>query len=171
MIQYGYLADHMHMCEEIALYSYNEWPLESQIDEELNSAKDVAEMFRKDYANGRGNVLDSAIVAFIDNESKEKEKEFAGIVVLTDCDLKSKRNEILYTPWVCNLFVKEKFRNRGIAKELVNRCCEMAKNLGFTCIYLWAKFENVSLYEILGFEHVEKIFHIHQDIYIMLKPL
>jgi predicted N-acetyltransferase YhbS len=164
MIEYGFLADHLEFIEEISEFSYQEWPLESQIDESLFSVQDVCKMFREEYAQGRGEILNSAIVAY-------SKSEFVGIVIMTDSDIKSKKDQFKYSPWIANLFVKESFRKRKVGRELVEKCCQMAKKLGYSKVYLWTKKETQNWYELQGFKYVEELFHIHQIIVIMSKEI
>ena len=58
--------------------------------------------------------------------------------------------EYSFTPFVGFVFVDEKFRGRRLSEKLVNRGCEIAREQGFTKIYLLSG--EKGLYEKYGFE-------------------
>ncbi len=55
-----------------------------------------------------------------------------------------------FTPYVANIYVKEKYRNNGYSKILINDAIEKTKSLGFTKLYLHSHHEN--FYEKYGFK-------------------
>ena len=54
-----------------------------------------------------------------------------------------------FTPWLASLYVREDYRNRGIAKELMQHCQTLALELGFSSLYLRTEHAD-GYYEKLG---------------------
>ncbi len=59
-----------------------------------------------------------------------------------------------YTPWLASLYVLPEYRNRGIARILMDRCADAARDLGFKDLYLRTEHAD-KYYESLGWERVE----------------
>lgn len=59
-------------------------------------------------------------------------------------------------PWLANLFVDEEYRNKGVARKLLEEVKETAKKvITFETIYLYT--EHVGLYEKFGWTYVSEI--------------
>lgn len=59
-------------------------------------------------------------------------------------------------PWLANLYVDEKYRNKGVAKILLKKINEIAKSeLEFNELYLFTT--HVGLYEKFGWEYVSEL--------------
>ena len=61
------------------------------------------------------------------------------------------------TPWICNVFVHEGARGRGLATLLCEHIAGHAKELGFAELFLATSLENNSLYHGLGFSEVHRV--------------
>jgi hypothetical protein len=72
-IHYGYLADHLDMCEEIGKLSFEEWPSEI-VFEGYKTAEALIESFRNDFRNGRGNQVETGFVAYTIMEDPPQKK-------------------------------------------------------------------------------------------------
>ncbi len=66
-----------------------------------------------------------------------------GTVSLFSNDLKER---IDLTPWLGSLYVRTDYRNRGIAKQLIEKVIETSKRLGYDTLFL--RTENASGYYI-----------------------
>lgn len=64
-------------------------------------------------------------------------------------------------PWLVNVYVDEKYRGRGICKELMNTVRENARKLNLDELYLYTK--HVGLYEKYGWEFVEEVQTFRED--------
>ena len=60
-------------------------------------------------------------------------------------------------PWLCALYVEEKYRRRGIGAMLVEKCKEETKKAGFPALYLCT--DHVGYYERFGFEYIGDGYH------------
>ena len=59
-------------------------------------------------------------------------------------------------PWLANLYVDEEYRNKGIARILLEKASELAKTaVGFDELYLFTK--HIGLYEKFGWEYISEI--------------
>lgn len=79
--------------------------------------------------------------------------EIVGMYQFSYSDL-STRPDIY--PWLCNVYIDEKYRSRGYGKVLMNSVQENArKNLNFGEIYLFTK--HVDFYEKFGWKYTGNI--------------
>lgn len=60
-----------------------------------------------------------------------------------------------FTPYVANIFVKEKYRGNGYGKILINDAIKKTKQLGYDKLYLHSHHEN--FYEKYGFRLIKKV--------------
>lgn len=59
-------------------------------------------------------------------------------------------------PWLANLYVNEEYRNKGIARILIEKINEIAKtSLDFNELYLFTK--HIGLYEKFGWEYLSEL--------------
>lgn len=75
-----------------------------------------------------------------------------GTVSLFENDLKERSD---LTPWLGALYIKEEYRNRGIAKELISEISLIAKSLGYDRIYLRSEHTS-EYYRKLGWQSIYK---------------
>ena len=61
-------------------------------------------------------------------------------------------------PWFACLFVEEKYRNKGIAKKLMDHALNECKNKGFETVYLSTDLEN--FYEKSGWNYYAKGYNV-----------
>ena len=92
------------------------------------------------------NKLPQTFVALIDGEP-------AGMYQLSMSDDLNSRPDLY--PWLINVYVDEKFRERNVARELMNTVKENAKELGLTELYLYTK--HIGLYEKFGWKFIEEV--------------
>jgi GNAT superfamily N-acetyltransferase len=56
-----------------------------------------------------------------------------------------------FSPWLNSVYVKPKYRGRGIGTQLVHHALELSKQLGVEVLYLETR-DRQSLYSRIGFE-------------------
>lgn len=95
------------------------------------------------------------------------EGELIGSAALIEQDMKTRPD--LY-PWLAAVYVKERFRNRGIASALIARCEAEAVQSGVTTCYLFTEFA-ANLYEKLGWRHMESCEYKGARVNIMSKEI
>ncbi len=64
-------------------------------------------------------------------------------------------------PWLCALYINEAFRGKHLAKLLIEKTIEDAKNLNFSHIYLCSDIEK--FYEKFGFHYLATGYQITGD--------
>lgn len=79
-------------------------------------------------------------------------EQIVGTVSLWRCDLQSRQDLF---PWLGGLYIDEKYRNQGIAKQLIEHVCKVASNLGYTELFLFTSLEN--FYEKLDWKYLTNI--------------
>ena len=112
------LIDNKECIFEVADWLYKEFVQNIRNDIDLNF------LIRALY-NRRKDSIPITLIAVEDNIC-------LGTITLFENDLKTMQ----LTPWLGALYVKEKYRGRGIAKELMNELELITKGLGFKELYL-----------------------------------
>lgn len=95
------------------------------------------------------------------------EGELIGSAALIESDMKTRPD--LY-PWLAAVYVKEHFRNRGIASALIARCETEAAQSEVTTWYLFTEFAS-DLYKKLGWHHFERCDYKGATVDIMSKDI
>lgn len=120
---------------EIARMIYEEF-----VDKEVMDYNHVVQKISYTY------IKKTPVTIFIENK-----EECIGTISIVDNDLKSRK---MYQPWIASLYIKRKYRNRGIGRELLNYSLEHVKKLGYSNVYL--KTETAyNYYQKLGWRFVE----------------
>ena len=91
--------------------------------------------------------------------------EFVGSAALVEQDLDTHKD---LGPWLSAVFVKESWRNQGVASLLVERCEAEAKKAGVGKIYLSTEFAS-GLYKKLGWEFVERCVYRGVELDVMCR--
>lgn len=100
---------------------------------------------REYYANAVPCGMHHALVASCDDE----ECGCGGVCLSSE--LPSPDNPSGRCAYLMNIYVREKFRNNGIAHHIVSKLIDIAKGLGCEKIYLETTAEGKPVYESLGF--------------------
>ena len=147
------LADRKEFIWELAELHQLEW---RHLDPSLTLEKRADEISK---AAGRNGIPSIFIAAF--------KNKLIGSAALVKHDLKSKPN--LY-PCLAAVYVKEKFRNQGIASALIAKCEYEASQSGYDVWYLSTEFAS-KLYEKLGWKHLEQYEYNRVILNIMSKRI
>lgn len=129
------LAERQEFLEIVSEWIYNEW-------EKSKGQKLEDSIYRSKHSINKEDIP-QMYVAISDNVP-------VGVVSLWRNDLTSRQD--LY-PWLATLLVRDKYRNMGIGKMLQEKCIEVARNLGYTNLYLIT--DHDSYYEKNGWEFLE----------------
>lgn len=130
------LADVPQWVEEVSYCQYKEWGIAK--GDTLDGV-----IYRTKHAMVKTDIAQTFVATYQD--------QFLGTVALWRNDLCSRQD--LY-PWMACLYVKEEFRHYGIGTLLQNKVMEVAKQLGYSHIYLITNHDN--LYEKNGWLFLEK---------------
>ncbi|MDQ6809390.1 MAG: GNAT family N-acetyltransferase [Verrucomicrobiota bacterium] len=146
-----YLAEYPHYADELAGFSYAEWPATYELRGE--SLSDVVRSYRE---RARIDSLPLALVAL------------ASGVLIGTVSLKHHDLEILpgLTPWLGGLFVVPEWRKRGVASQLMQRAINEARRLDLERLFLWTSSAE-ALYLRLGWRSVERIDYGGKQIVVM----
>jgi RimJ/RimL family protein N-acetyltransferase len=136
-IEIAYLANNQQFLKEIAGYWCREWS-ESWDEEAIN--KKIEKLKKK------ANTHELPIL-FVSKDGDE----LVGTAGLFKQDLDGRED---LSPWLGGVYIKEKYRNKGIASEMITRVLQLAKKMGFTRLYLYTESAS-GLYEKLGWTFME----------------
>lgn len=112
------LLNHKGIIEIVAKWLYYEFSRDKK-DVTLSS---VTERLN----NRKMNEIPLSILALVDDKP-------VGVVSIFENDL---RPDCKLTPWLAGLYVDKEYRNKGIAKLLINEVIKISKELGYDEIYL-----------------------------------
>ncbi len=132
------LADREDFVWEIANLHDAEW---NHLDPSLSLNKRVESIMNTLGRNG----IPSFFVAVM-------EDQFVGSAALVQNDLESRPH---LSPWLAAVYVRDEYRNRGIATKLIARCENEAVQSGFDTLYLSTE-RACLLYEKLGWANIEQ---------------
>lgn len=129
------LLDNFEFEKDVSFWIWSEWHKTDEI-----SLEDIR--FRTRHSQGRTDIPQTFIALF--------ENEIVGTFSLWN-------NEKVYTqdlrPWFSCLYVKEEYRNQGLARHLQNFATQKTKELGYDTLYLITEYDN--FYEKFGWEYIE----------------
>ena len=139
MVTIEYLSDYPNYVGSVARWLYYGDNPDPDFDDP--DYKDLNAHFQ----NNSKTVLPIRLVAVYDGKC-------VGTVTIIDNDFPGKS----YTPWLGGLHVDIPYRNRGIGRSLVESVKQIAKDLGYTEIYLGT--ENAGqYYKMLGWKRIETV--------------
>lgn len=95
------------------------------------------------------------------------EGELIGSAALVQQDMDTRPD---LNPWLAAVYVKERFRNQGIASALIARCEDEAARSRVTKWYLFSEFA-AELYKKLGWCHLERCDYKGTTVDIMFKEI
>ena len=98
-----------------------------------------------------------AFIALVDGEEAG-----CGSVCLSD-ELPSPDNHSGHCAYLMNIYVREPFRNHGIAHAIVRKLISEAEKLGCGKIYLETTEEGKSVYASLGFREMPDMMKYHEE--------
>lgn len=130
------LADREEFILELAELHHSEW---KHLDPLLTIDKRVNAIVNSARRKG----VPSIYIAVSENE-------LIGSAALVQNDLEAKPD---LHPWLAAVYVKDKFRNRGIATNLIARCELEAAQSGFKIWYLSTEFAS-GFYKRLGWKYL-----------------
>lgn len=114
-----YLYNHPEFIYIVSNWIYSEFVLKSQGTLSLNEVINY-------FSNTKSTTLPLTLIAVINNEC-------VGTISLFENDLKTQNN---LTPWLASLYISPHYRNKGIAKKLIDKIPLVVKKLGFKELYL-----------------------------------
>ncbi len=94
-------------------------------------------------------------------------EQLVGSAALVQSDMATKPD---LSPWLAAVFVKEAFRNRGVAGKLIARCEAEAARSNAKTWYLYTEFAT-TLYEKLGWRCIERCEYKGVTVDIMCKNI
>ncbi len=122
--------------------------------------REVSEWIWNQWSKNHGYTLEDVIYRTKHSLSKNSvpamyiavyQEEVIGVVSIWRNDLNSRQDLF---PWMSTLFVKEKYRNKGVGKKLQAICINNSRKLGYKNLYLITDHENY--YEKMGWKFLEK---------------
>ena len=93
--------------------------------------------------------------------------QLVGSAALVQNDMDTKPD---LSPWLAAVYVKEAFRNQGIATDLIARCEAEAARSNANAWYLYTEFAS-TLYEKLGWRHLERCKYKGVTVDVMCKQI
>jgi len=115
-----------------------------------NSWSEIAPIIYEDCISHRINAKDSLPQWYV----LENNNEIIGCAGLITNDFISRMD--LY-PWVCAIFIEEKYRGNNYSKLLIEKAKEDSKKAGFQNLYLCT--DHIGFYEKIGFKYIGQGYH------------
>ncbi len=148
-----YLADYLEFIPELAGLHFTEWSY-------LNPGETLEG--KKDYL--RSNCGRRGVPTFV---IAVEGSELAGSASLIAQDMDD-RPEL--TPWLADVFVKPRYRGKGVATSLIQCIESEARSAGISRLFLYTP-DAAELYRRLGWEAVEECVHKGTDVVIMARTI
>ena len=145
-----YLADYPEHCETVARWNFDEWAY-------LYENSSYEGFLRGTKANLGKQQIPSTLIAVESNLAIGS----ASLLLEENKDRKD------LSPWLSSMYVSPQFRGNGVGRALNERVIELARELGFTVIYLEAFEQHLDFYSKLGWQSIEKIIYKNQKATIM----
>jgi GNAT superfamily N-acetyltransferase len=137
MITVIFLKEKPDFVPVVSEWVYNEWYDKKKTT--LNKVIDYYNSFLND------DKIPMSLVAI-------QEGKPVGTVCLWENDLRSRKD---MEPWLAALYVPKVYRNRGIARLLINKLTSVCKELGFNKLYLRTE-TGYDYYKKLGWNFLEQ---------------
>lgn len=115
-----------------------------------NSWSEIAPIIYEDCISHSINAKDSLPQWYV----LENNNEIIGCAGLITNDFISRMD--LY-PWVCAIFIEEKYRGNNYSKLLIEKAKEDSKKAGFQNLYLCT--DHIGFYEKMGFKYIGQGYH------------
>ncbi len=127
-------------CREDFIFEVSGQPLPNHIKESMST-------YIKE------NIDTDSFVCYI---ATDDEKIIAMVMLCTYHIVPKLNNSTGKVGYVQNVYTLKEYRGQGLAKELMNRLIETAKNMGVNEILLNAEEKAVPLYQSLGFQLIDR---------------
>lgn len=108
----------------------------------------------------RRHLIDDTYIAFF--AESEGIDAGCGSICITD-ELPSPDNPTGRCAWVMSVYVRQGFRNQGVAHAIVERLVEEAKTAGCGKIFLETTAEGRSVYKSIGFDEIPDIMRFYEN--------
>ena len=129
------LLDRQEYLEEVSGWIWKEWSYE-------HGAKLEDVIYRSNHSLSKSGIPSMYIAVL--------KGEVVGVVSLWRNDLTTRQD--LY-PWMATLYVKESFRGQGVGRRLQEKSIAVAKELGYSYLYLIK--DHIGYYEKFGWTFLE----------------
>lgn len=153
------LADAPEYTATVAAACLHEWPKESQA-----MGLGTQEAYERDLLTEHQSRTSwpATLVAVAPNG------QLLGTIALLRDDMPDRPD---LAPWIASLIVTEAARGKGVATMLINAILKLARGMGITKVYLWAKHCHRGMYARRGFVDVEQRTYLGNDVVIMVHEL
>ena len=157
------LKDKPEFIDKISEVNFNTW-IDFYQDNKYEDITNIEEY--KEYLRDNCKLINKfpINIIMINETENTEEDEYIGSVSLLDDDFPEIARDRV---WITELYVLPEYRNKGVAKLLIQKALDTAKNCGLQEVYLSCLENLVCYYEKLGFIRTgEEIFFANKKYYV-----